>query len=50
MERSAIDQVNIFNKSVITQKENLIIATLSIRYDQVMSKTYNTESRSIKFW
>lgn len=34
--------------SMITWKKNLMTITLSIKYDQVMNKTYNARLQSIK--
>lgn len=48
LEKSIVDQVIIFNKSRMTQKRSLIIATVSIKYNQAMSKTSNAEVDSIK--
>ena len=47
-EKAVVGQVITFNGSMMTWKKSLVIATLSIKYNQVMSKTYNIRSRSIK--
>ena len=42
IERSAVSQVLIFNKSVMNQNKSLVITILSLRHDQIMSKNFNT--------
>lgn len=44
LEKSAIGQVIVFNKSVMTQQRDLVTATLSIRHNMIMSETYNLRS------
>lgn len=48
VEKSVVSQVITFNKSVMTQKRDLVTVTLSIRHNQVMSKIYNARLWSMK--
>lgn len=48
VEKSAVSQVIIPIKSVITRKRSLMTTISSIKHDQVMGKTYNAGSRSMK--
>lgn len=48
IEKSAIGQVITLNKSVMSQKRSLVTVILSLKYDQIMSKTFNTGSQSMK--
>lgn len=48
LERSAIGQLIIFSKSIMIWKRSPVIATLSLKHNQVMSKTYNAGSPSMK--
>lgn len=48
IEKSAAGQVIISSKSMMTSKRCLITATADIKYNQVISKTSNAESQSIK--
>lgn len=48
IKKSAVGQVIILNKSVIYWKKSLMTAILSLRHDQVISKTFNARSQNIK--
>lgn len=48
VEKSAVGQVITFNKSVMSRKRSLVTAIPSLKHDQVMSKTYNAGSWSMK--
>lgn len=48
MESLVVDQVITLNKSVMTQKRSLVTAIPNIKYNQVISKSYNAKSRSMK--
>ena len=48
IEKSAVGQLIILNRSVITQKSSLVTVTPNLRTDQVINRTYNAGSSSMK--
>ena len=48
MEKLFVGQVITLNKSEMTHKRNLVIATLNIRYDQAIKKVSNAGLQNIK--
>lgn len=48
VEKSAVGQLIILNKSIITQKRSLLTVILTIRLDKVMSETYNVGLLNMK--
>lgn len=48
IKKSVASQVITFNNNVMNLKKSLVIATLSISFSQVINKTYDAGSQSMK--